>query len=181
MDIPGFDDPQRRFLAATVGDVRIIDLYVPNGQSVGSDKYQYKLDWLQQLTAFLQKELNTHPHLVVLGDFNIAPEEIDVYDPQQWAGQVLFSEPERAALRGIMAVGLSDCFRVIAPEDKSFTWWDYRLNAFKRNMGLRIDHILASKSLAAQCVKCLIDKAPRGGERPSDHVPVMAEFSLKKS
>lgn len=175
-DLPGMDDPQRRVLAATIGQYRIINLYVPNGESVGSEKYQYKLAWLIKLNAFLQEELKKHPKIIVLGDFNIAPEGRDVHDPLQWVGKVLCSEPERAALQGIIQLGFSDCFRLIEQPEKSFSWWDYRMNAFKRNLGLRIDHILASKALALKCRNCSIDKVPRGLERPSDHTPVIAEF-----
>ncbi len=177
-DIPGLDDHQRRILAFTLGNLRILNLYVPNGENVYSEKYQYKLSWLQKLTVFLEKELQTYPNLIVLGDFNIAPANIDVHNPKLWDGQVLFSEPERAAFYKILDTGLTDCFRLLAPKEQSFTWWDYRLNAFKRNMGLRIDHILVSHALAPQCVKCEIDKIPRAWERPSDHAPVVAEFRM---
>ncbi len=176
MEIPGLHDPQRRVLAATVGDVRILNLYVPNGESVGSEKYHYKLNWLQHLKTFLRDELAQHKKMVVLGDFNIAPEDIDVHDPAAWEGKVLFSEPERAELQAILQLGFQDCFRLCNPTEKSFSWWDYRLNAFKRNMGLRIDHILASTALAQHCQTCLIDKTPRALERPSDHAPVIATF-----
>ncbi|MFA7592269.1 MAG: exodeoxyribonuclease III [Thiohalobacteraceae bacterium] len=176
-DIPGLDDPQRRVLAATCGDVRVIDLYVPNGESVDSEKYQYKLDWLDKLTAWLKTELQQHPKLVVVGDFNIAPEDADVHDPEAWRGHVLFSEPERAAFQRLIDLGLCDSFRRFDQPEKSFTWWDYRMNAFRRNLGLRIDHILASQPLCAACTACRIDKVPRGWERPSDHAPVVAEFA----
>lgn len=177
-DIPDLADPQRRILGASIGDIRILNLYVPNGESVTSEKYQYKLGWLKQLDIFLQRELKQHPKMIVLGDFNIAPEEIDVHDPKFWDGQVLFSGPERKAFREMLQLGFRDCFRLHAPSEKSFTWWDYRLGAFRRNMGLRIDHILASTALSARCVKCTIDKTPRGWERPSDHAPVVAEFAI---
>lgn len=177
-DIPSLDDHQRRVLAVTIGDIRILNLYVPNGESVGSEKYCYKLSWLQHLTIFLKKELQKYPKMILLGDFNIAPDDKDVYDPQAWQGQVLFSEHERVAFRDILQIGFVDCFRLHSPTEKSFSWWDYRLNAFKRNMGLRIDHILASTILATQCIQCHIDKVPRTFERPSDHAPVIAEFKL---
>lgn len=177
-DIPELEDHQRRVLAVTIGDVRVLNLYVPNGESVVSEKYQYKLNWLDKLKKFLQHELQQHEHMIVLGDFNIAPESRDVYDPKAWEGQVLFSEPERAEFQSLLQMGLKDCFRLYEQTEKSFSWWDYRLNAFKRNMGLRIDHILASGKMAQNCVRCVIDKAPRGWERPSDHTPVMAEFTL---
>jgi exodeoxyribonuclease-3 len=176
--IPGFDDPQKRVLAATVNGVRVVCLYVPNGQSVGSDKYAYKLSWLQAVTAWLKNELASHPRLVVVGDFNIAPADIDVYDPKAWQGQVLCSDAERAALQQLMGVGLKDGLRLIEPSAQLFTWWDYRMNAFKRKMGLRIDHILVSDALVEKCTHCAVDLEPRRHERPSDHAPVSAEFSL---
>lgn len=177
-EIPGLDDPQRRVLAATFGEVRLINLYAPNGESVDSDKYQYKLDWLYKLGAWLKTELARHARLVVVGDFNIAPEDADVHDPEAWRGSVLFSEPERAAFRHLLDLGLCDSFRRFDQPDKSFTWWDYRMNAFRRNMGLRIDHILASDALCEACTACRIDREPRGWERPSDHAPVVAEFAV---
>jgi exodeoxyribonuclease-3 len=177
-DFPGMDDPQRRTLAATAGGVRIVNVYVPNGESVGSEKYAYKLDWLERLTAYLREQLARHPRLVLVGDFNIAPEPRDVHDPQAWEGKVLFSEPERAAFRRLIDTGLRDTFRLFEQAEKSFSWWDYRMNAFRRNMGLRIDHILASPALAELCRSCRIDKGPRKLELPSDHTPVIAEFEL---
>lgn len=177
-DIIGLDDPQRRILATTIAGIRIINIYVPNGESVTSAKYQYKLNWLAKLQSFLKQELAEHPRLIVLGDFNIAPEAMDVHDPKLWAGSVLFSELERQAFRGLLALGLCDCFRVLSPQDQSYSWWDYRMNAFKRNMGLRIDHILASTQLMHACTACYIDKLPRALERPSDHAPIIAEFRL---
>ncbi len=176
-DIPGLEDPQRRVLGVTLGDLRIINLYVPNGESVTSEKYLYKLGWLHQLHQLLAQELKAHSKLIVLGDFNIAPEDQDVYDPKEWAGQVLFSDKERAALSELCRLGLTDCFRLHSQPEKSFSWWDYRMNSFKRNRGLRIDHILASLKLSLQCTRCYIDKSPRSAERPSDHAPVVAEFS----
>jgi exodeoxyribonuclease III len=178
VDIPGLDDPQRRVLAATFGDVRVLNLYVPNGESVESDKYRYKLDWLAKLTAWVQAELKAYPRLVVLGDFNIAPEARDVHDPKLWEGSVLYSEPERAAFRRLIETGLCDTFRLFEQADKSFSWWDYRMQALRRNRGLRIDHILASETLCRVCAACRIDKGPRLHERPSDHAPVVAQFSL---
>jgi len=176
VDIPGLDDPQRRILAATLGDLRVLNLYVPNGESVESDKYRYKLDWLARLTAWVQAELKAYPKLVMLGDFNIAPEPRDVHDPKLWEGSVLYSEPERAAFRRLIETGLCDTFRLFDQVEQSFTWWDYRMQAFRRNRGLRIDHILASEPLCRACVGCQIDKAPRTHGRPSDHAPVAAEF-----
>jgi exodeoxyribonuclease-3 len=176
--IPGFEDEQRRVIAATVGGLRVVNVYVPNGQAVGSEKYQYKLRWLAALRDYLAAELARHPELVVLGDFNIAPEDRDVHDPKAWEGSVHVSEPERAALRALLAVGLEDCFRRFEQPAKSFSWWDYRTMAFRRNAGLRIDLILASHTLASKCDACHIDKAPRRLERPSDHAPVLAAFDI---
>lgn len=175
--IPGFDDPQKRVIAATVAGMRVICAYFPNGQSIDSDKYHYKLAWLHALTAWLADELRRHPDLALLGDFNIAPEDCDVYDPVAWQGQVLCSEAEREAFRGLVALGLVDAFRLFPQTDKSYSWWDYRMMAFRRNLGLRIDHILMSAPLAARCRACSIDRAPRKLERPSDHAPVMAEIA----
>lgn len=176
-DIPNFDDPQRRILAATVDGVRVVNLYVVNGAEVGSDKYAYKLDWLANVTAWLQQQAAAYPQLVVLGDFNIAPEARDVHDPAAWAGQVLCSDAERAALQAIQSLGLQDTFRLFTQADKSFSWWDYRAGGFRRNHGLRIDLILASQALAERCQACVIDREPRTWEKPSDHTPVIAEFA----
>lgn len=176
--LPGFDDPQRRLLAVTCAGVRVVDVYVPNGSEVGSEKYAYKLDWLQRLTAWLAEELERHPRLVLLGDFNIAPADADVHDPEAWRDKVLCSEPERAAFQRLVDLGLCDSFRRLAPEASEFSWWDYRLNGFRRNLGLRIDHILASAGLQEVLTRCVIDAGPRALERPSDHAPVWAEFDL---
>jgi len=175
--IPGWDDDQRRVIAADAGDVRVVSVYVPNGQAVGSEKYEYKLKWLRVFADWLRGQLAEHPRLAVLGDYNVAPEDRDVYDPRLWAGQVLCSEPERAAFRRLLELGLKDGFRLFDQPEKSFTWWDYRLNAFKRNMGLRIDHILLSPGLSAESRHCTVDLAPRRLERPSDHAPVVAEIA----
>jgi len=177
-DIPGLDDPQRRIIAATYGDVRVIDLYVVNGKAVGTDKYEYKLHWLEQVTAWLAEEMQAHEKLVVMGDFNIAPEDRDVHDPEAWAGDILCSEPEREALQRICGLGLTDTFRLFDQEEKLFSWWDYRRVAFRRNAGLRIDLVLASKMLSESCSRAWIDKEPRRQERPSDHTPVIAEFDV---
>ena len=177
-EIHGYDDPQRRVLAASVGGVRVIDLYVPNGQSVGSDKFHYKLGWLRALRPWLRRELAVHPQLLVLGDFNIAPEDRDVHDPAAWAGSVLVSEDEREALRETLALGLVDVFRKFEQPPRSFSWWDYRAGAFRRNHGLRIDLLLASAPLAARCSACTIDAAPRHAERASDHTPVIGTFDI---
>jgi exodeoxyribonuclease-3 len=176
-DLPGLEDAQRRVLAATVGDLRVVDVYCPNGQAVDSDKYRYKLGWFEALRDFLAAELKRHPRLVVLGDFNVAPEDRDVHDPKAWAGQVLCSPPERAALQGLLDLGLSDCFRRFDQPPASFSWWDYRAAGFERNAGLRIDLVLASAAQAATCRDCRIDASTRGWERPSDHAPVLADFT----
>lgn len=176
-DLPGLDDPQRRVLAVTVGGLRFINLYVPNGSEVGSDKYAYKLDWLARLRDWLADELSRHPRLAVVGDFNIAPTDDDVHDPEEWRGKVLFSEPEHDALRALTELGLEDTFRRFPRAEKVFSWWDYRMNNFKRNRGLRIDLILASPELAACCTDSRVDIEPRRWERPSDHAPVVAEFT----
>lgn len=175
--IPGFEDPQKRVIAATLDGVRVICVYVPNGESVESDKYRYKLDWLAALTGWLRTELVQHPATAILGDYNIAPEDRDVHDPQSWNGKVLCSTPERTAFSQITALGLKDAFRLFDQPERSFSWWDYRMNAFRRKMGLRIDHILASDKLAASCAACSIDSEPRRNERPSDHAPVFADFA----
>lgn len=175
-DIPGLDDPQRRILAATIGSVRIVNLYVVNGSEVGSEKYAYKLDWLAKVGAWLHTQAQQYPKLVVLGDFNIAPEDRDVHDPVAWQGKILCSELERQALQFMFALGLRDTFRQFEQTEKSFSWWDYRAAGFRRNQGLRIDLILASKALADTCLSCVIDCEPRTWEKPSDHAPVVAEF-----
>jgi exodeoxyribonuclease-3 len=174
--IPDHDDEQKRVIAATFKDVRVVCVYVPNGQEIGSEKYQYKLKWLTTLRDWLKKELMHHSKLVLLGDYNIAPEDCDVHDPKAWEGSVLVSEQEREKLRSLEQLGLRDSFRLFEQEDKSYTWWDYRMMAFRRNHGLRIDHILISEPLVALCKSCVIDKAPRKLERPSDHTPVIVEF-----
>ena len=177
-DFPGFEDPQRRILAVTVDGLRIINLYVPNGSRVDSDKYAYKLDWLKALRIFLKTELDNHEHIVVLGDFNIAPTDLDVYDPERWGDGILCSPPERAALAAIMELGLVDVFREYAPNEKVFSWWDYRAAGFRRNAGLRIDLILSDAPLARRCSSSYIDREPRAWERPSDHAPVVAIFDV---
>jgi exodeoxyribonuclease-3 len=174
--IPDFEDEQKRLIAADVAGTRVVCAYFPNGQAVGSDKYAYKLRWIAALTRWLADELKQHSRLVLTGDFNVAPEDRDVYDPKAWEGQVLCSEAERAAFRGLIELGLTDAFRMFAQPEQSYTWWDYRQAAFRRNMGLRIDHILLSPALAQRCTGCAIDRAPRKLERPSDHTPVIADF-----
>ncbi|NND44056.1 MAG: exodeoxyribonuclease III [Xanthomonadales bacterium] len=177
-DIPGLEDPQRRILAATYGDLRVINLYVVNGKEVGSDKFEYKLHWLEQVTNFIAGEIKQHDNVVVLGDFNIAPEDRDVHDPEAWHEKILCSTPEREALRRIMDLGLKDTFRLFEQPENAFSWWDYRAAAFRRGMGLRIDLVLASGPLADQCTAGSIDVEPRRQERPSDHTPVIADFRL---
>lgn len=175
LGIPDFDDEQRRVVAATIGDTRVVCAYMPNGQSLDSDKYLYKLRWLNAMTAWLAEELQRHPRLVLMGDYNIAPEDCDVHDPQAWVGQVLVSEPERAAFKALVALGLHDSFRLFEQAEGSYSWWDYRMAGFRRNLGLRIDHILVSDALVAECKASWIDKLPRKLERPSDHTPVVLE------
>lgn len=177
-DFPGFDDPQRRILATTINGVRVVDLYVPNGQAVGSEKYEYKLSWLEALRKFLKAELESHENLVVLGDFNIAPEDRDVYDAEKWGDAILCSPREREALGELFKLGMSDVFRQFDQAEKSFSWWDYRAAGFRRNAGLRIDLILASSAMAETCQASYVDKEPRTWERPSDHTPVVAEFAI---
>jgi len=174
--IPDFPDELKRVVAATVGDIRVLCLYAPNGEAPGTEKYAYKLRWYRELTAWLAPELERRPRLAVLGDLNIAPEPRDVHDPERWEGRIHFSEPERAAFREVVKAGLEDAFRLFDQPEKQFTWWDYRLNAFQRGWGLRIDHILLSPPLAAICKACGIDTGPRKRERPSDHAPVIAEL-----
>ena len=173
----GFADEHKRVIAANVGDMRVINVYAPNGQAPGTEKYLYKLRWYEAAAAWLKDELARMPRLAVLGDFNVAPEDRDVHDPKRWEGQIHVSPPERAALREIFAVGLSDAFRLFPQPEKQFTWWDYRLLAFQRNWGLRIDHILLAPEMASRCASCTIDKSPRKRERPSDHAPVIADLN----
>ena len=175
--IPNFVDEQKRVLATTIAGIRVICAYMPNGQSLDSDKYQYKLKWLAALRDWLADEIKRYPKLVLLGDYNIAPEDRDVHDPKAWEGNVLVSEPERAAFRAFLDLGLQDSFRLFDQPEKSYSWWDYRMMGFRRNHGLRIDHILISEPLVPDCTACVIDKAPRKLERPSDHAPVMVEIA----
>ena len=174
--IPGFADEQKRVVAATVQGARVVCVYCPNGQAVGSDKYEYKLRWFAALRDYLAAELLKHPRLAVAGDFNVAPEDRDVHDPKAWEGQVHVSEPERAAWRALLALGLKDSFRLFEQPEKVYSWWDYRMMGFRRNAGLRIDHVLLSEELARTCTSSTVDKAPRKLERPSDHAPALAEL-----
>lgn len=171
---PLFADEQKRLISGTVGDMRVVCAYMPNGQEVGSDKYDYKLRWLDALALWLEDELKTYPSLALCGDYNIAPDDRDVHDPQRWAGGILCSEPERAAFRRLIDLGLHDSFRRFEQPEKTFSWWDYRMLGFQKNLGLRIDHILLSTALAEKCTAAGVDRGPRKRERPSDHAPVWA-------
>ncbi len=175
-DFPGFDDPQRRILTTTIDGVRVVNLYVPNGSEVGSEKYAYKLRWLDAAAGYLEYELAEYDRLVVLGDFNIAPADEDVYDAEKWGDAILCSPDERAALKKILNLGLTDVFRCFEQPEKTFSWWDYRAAGFRRNAGLRIDLILTSPALTDAVTASYVDKEPRAWERPSDHAPVVAEF-----
>lgn len=179
MDIPTLQDEQRRILAANIGDLRIVNLYVPNGSEVDSEKYHYKLNWLQKVTEWLQSEIQQYPNLIVLGDFNIAPNDIDVHDPAEWNGAILVSPKERAALQTLQTLGLQDAFRTLKPETQQYSWWDYRAAGFRRNRGLRIDLILVTQSVLAQCCDCIIDPEPRKHVQPSDHAPVVIEIKCR--
>lgn len=180
-DMPGFADDQKRVIAATVGGVRVINVYVVNGQAVGSEKYEYKLRWLSALRDYVFNELETHPRLAVVGDYNIAPTPEDTHDPAVWEGQILCSEAEREHFRGLLTLGLEDCLALRRPTGTRFTWWDYRQAAFRRDMGLRIDHVLATPALAAGLRECRIHLEPRRLEKPSDHAPVVASFDMAES
>jgi exodeoxyribonuclease-3 len=174
----GYVDDQKRVLGATFGELRIFSLYVPNGERPDSDKYTYKLGWLAALRNLLAAEVRRHPRLLVAGDFNVAPEDRDVYDPGAWEGHVLCTSAERAALASLVELGLRDTFRLFDQPPGTYSWWDYRAGMFRRNRGLRIDLMLASRALSQICTSCRIDRQPRGWERPSDHAPVIAEFDL---
>lgn len=176
-----FEDAQQRVISATINGLRVVCVYIVNGQAVDSEKYAYKMRWLGALQTWLAGELNTHRKLILLGDYNIAPEDRDCHDPAAWEGQVLVSAPERAHFQQLLALGLHDSFRLFEQPEKSFSWWDYRMMGFRRNFGMRIDHILVSDALKDQCVSCIIDKAPRKLERPSDHTPVVLEINITVS
>jgi exodeoxyribonuclease III len=178
MGIADFDDPQKRVISAVIDGVRVICVYIPNGENVTSEKYGYKLDWLGRLNNCLKVELEKYPRLAILGDYNIAPEDRDVHDPKFWQGKVLFSEREKAAFNELVTLGLCDSFRLFEQAEKSYSWWDYRMNGFKRNLGLRIDHILLTGELAKGCKSCSIDRDRRAHDRPSDHAPVMVEIEI---
>jgi len=177
-NLPDYDDVQRRVLAINNSNVTILNLYVPNGSEVDSDKYRYKLEWFSKLHPFIKQLQTNNDRLIILGDFNIAPEDEDVHDPKEWEGSILVSQAERDEFKKLLSHGLKDCFRLFDQEEKIFSWWDYRAAAFRRGRGMRIDHILASNTLSDSCCACYIDKAPRKLERPSDHTPVVAEFKL---
>ncbi len=176
-NVPGYADEQARVIAGTVGGVRVVGAYFPNGQAPGTDKFAYKMAWLAGLEAWLRDELKRHPRLALLGDFNIAPEDRDVYDPVAWAGQIHCTDEERAHFRALLGLGLTDAFRMFEQPPKSWTWWDYRNLAFRRNQGLRIDHVLVGPGLANAVQACTIDKEPRRAERPSDHAPVIVTLA----
>ena len=175
-DMVGYDDHQKRVIAATINGVRVVCAYIPNGQTVESEKYQYKLQWLNALQGYMHEAIAEYGDVALLGDYNIAPDDRDVYDPKAWEGQVLCSGPERDAFRALVGLGLSDSFRLFEQADKSYSWWDYRMNGFRRNLGLRIDHILLTSGLAARCITSRIDVEPRKLDRPSDHAPVIADI-----
>ncbi len=176
-DIAGFEDEQKRVISATINGVRVVNVYIVNGQAVDSDKYAYKMRWLDALINWLNDELEKHPNLILLGDYNIAPEDRDCHDPAAWEGNILVSPREREAFEKLTQLGLHDSFRLFDQAEKSFSWWDYRMMGFRRNFGMRIDHILVSDPLKDKCASCIIDKAPRKLERPSDHTPVILEIN----
>ena len=183
-NIPENNDEQQRILAATIPfagmqPIRLVSAYFPNGQSPDSDKFVYKLDWLNKLQAWLVEELEQNQRLALLGDFNIAPEDQDVHDPKAWEGQNLVSPPERDAFQELINLGFSDSFRMFEQAPKTYSWWDYRMMGFRRNAGMRIDHILLSEALKEKCIASLVDKEPRAWEQPSDHAPVIA--TIKKA
>lgn len=178
LDLPNFADEQKRIVAATIQGIRVICAYVVNGQAVDSEKYEYKMRWLNALNTWLADELIKYPKLVLLGDYNIAPEDRDCHDPAAWVGQILVSPQEREHFQKLLQLGLHDSFRLFEQADKSFSWWDYRMMGFRRNFGMRIDHILVSDALKPACIAATIDKTPRKLERPSDHTPVILELGL---
>ncbi|MEM7255158.1 MAG: exodeoxyribonuclease III, partial [Pseudomonadota bacterium] len=177
-EVPGITDGDRRTLSATINGVRIINLYVVNGQDVGTEKYRYKLEWLNHVTQYVGQEAQKFDNVVILGDFNIAPEDRDIHDPEAWHEQILCSTPEREALGSLLALGFTDTFRLFDQAPSTFSWWDYRRGGFRRNRGLRIDLVLASGAMSERCQSAGIDIEPRRRERPSDHTPVFAEFNL---
>ena len=176
--IAGWEDTQQRVISASVAGVRVVCVYVPNGEALGSEKFDYKMRWMAALRMWLAQELAAHPLLAVAGDYNVAPEPRDVHDPAAWEGKIHFTPPEREALHALFGIGLADAFRLFDQPERSYTWWDYRMMAFRRKMGLRIDHILLSPELAKRCTACTIDVEPRRLERPSDHAPVIADLAV---
>lgn len=174
----GVDDTHARLIAGTVGGVRVLSVYAPNGQAVGSEAYHYKLEWYARLRRYLDARHSPDEKLVLCGDWNVAPEPIDVHDPAAWEGQTLFSQPERDALNTLCAFGLVDTWRRVHPDEQKFSWWDYRMLGFPKNRGLRIDHLLATAPLAEKLVAAEIDREMRKGKQPSDHAPVWAEFDV---
>ena len=176
--IPNFADDLKRCIAGTVNGVRVVCLYAPNGEAPGTDKYAYKMRWYEALAGWMQHELPRRENLALLGDMNVAPEDRDVHNPKRWEGKIHVSGPEREALRKLMTVGFSDAFRLFDQPEKQFSWWDYRLKAFERGWGLRIDLALLSPALAKRCSSCTIDVEPRRRERPSDHAPVLLELDI---
>ena len=176
-NIPDFEDDMSRVIAATYGDVRVIGAYFPNGQAPDSDKFVYKMKWLEALHHWVQQEMAVHPKLVLMGDYNITFDDLDVWDPVTLAGTIHCTPEERAHLNGLISLGLHDSFRLFEQPEKSFSWWDYRDFGFKRNRGMRIDHILVTEALKIQATACVIDKLPRKNERPSDHTPVVLSLS----
>jgi exodeoxyribonuclease-3 len=177
-NIPGFDDDMARVITATVDGVRVIGAYFPNGQAPGSDKFEYKMEWLKGLRSWIKEELAAHPHLVLMGDYNITFDDLDVWDPEGMRDQIHCTDEERYHLRALIALGLHDSYRLFEQPAKSYSWWDYRDFGFKRNRGMRIDHILVSDVLKPLVQACSIDKTPRKNERPSDHTPVVVTLSL---
>ncbi|RLL53521.1 exodeoxyribonuclease III [Mariprofundus sp. EBB-1] len=178
MDIPDFSDPQRRLLAATIDGVRIINIYIPNGQEVGSEKYDYKFHWLIAFRNFLKTELTRHQHLIVLGDYNIAPTDLDIHDPDRWSGKIMCSDAEREWFQSLLKLGLTDTVRQLHPDQPMHSWWDYRMNAFRRHWGIRIDHLLATPSMIP--TQAGVASTYRALERPSDHAPVWVDFSQER-
>ena len=176
--IAGFKDTQKRAISASYGNIRVFNLYVPNGQSVGSEKYDYKIRWLTALTKILKEEVKKFKYTILIGDFNIAPENIDVHDPIAWEGMITCSKQERDALTKILDLGFTDTYRHLNQNKQNFSWWDYRAGSFRRNNGLRIDLLLASDKLIKKCINSLIDDGPRKLKRPSDHAPIYAEFKI---
>ena len=180
-NIPGFDDDMARVITGTVGtgdeSVRVVGAYFPNGQEPGSDKFEYKMEWLKGLRSWLKDELVAHPRLLLMGDYNITFDDLDVWDPEGMRDQIHCTDEERYHLNALISLGLTDSYRMFPQPPKSYSWWDYRGAGFRRNQGMRIDHILVSNALKDQVKSCVIDKAPRKNERPSDHAPVLVEIA----